>query len=119
MCVTCSFKFFHIVALLANTVIFPGITGPFSSLRGPVISSINELLGCLKAKKKKRTRLKSSHLDRTSLVNKGFVVQQKGFASILRESGMTYQISSYGFCNTINSRYSFIPFFVLTIFYRF
>ena len=58
MCVTCSFKFSHIVALLANTVIFPGITGPFSSLRGPVISSINELLGCLKAKKKKKNKVK-------------------------------------------------------------
>ena len=44
MCVICSFKFCHIAALLVNAVIFPGIT---TSLRGPVISSINELLGCV------------------------------------------------------------------------
>ena len=40
-------NFCHIAALLANAVIFPGITRPFSSLRGPVISSIIELLGCV------------------------------------------------------------------------
>ena len=40
-------NFCHIAALLANAVIFPGITRPFSSLRGPVISSIIELLWCV------------------------------------------------------------------------
>ena len=54
--------------------------------------------------------LKSSHLDQTSLVNKGFIVQQKGFASILIESIMTYRILSNSFCSTINSRNSFMPF---------
>ena len=39
-CVVCSLKFFHIAALLVNAVNFPGITKPFSSLRGPVISMI-------------------------------------------------------------------------------
>ena len=63
-----------------------------------------------KKKQKKRTRLKSSHLDRTSLV-KGFIVWQKAFALILRESRMTYPISSYSFDGTINSQNSFMPFF--------
>ena len=40
-------NFCYIAALLANAVIFPGITRPFSGLRGPVISSIIELLGCV------------------------------------------------------------------------
>ena len=52
-------------------------------------------------KKKKKNEVK---IDRTSLVNKGFIEQQIGFASISRESRMTYQISSYGFCSTIDSR---------------
>ena len=64
-----------------------------------------------KKKKKKRTRLKSSHLDPTSLVNKRFIVWQKAFALILRESRMTYPISSDSFDGTINSQNSFMPFF--------
>ena len=59
----------------------------------------------------KTQKKKSSHLDRTSLVNKGFIVWQKAFALILRESRMTYPISSDSFDGTINSQNSFMPFF--------
>lgn len=57
------------------------------------------------------TKLKSSHIDRTSLINKGFFVLGKYFASIRNQEWLDYferweRKSTASFSSTVNTRES-------------